>query len=335
MPKRRGPHIYQRPGRLGWYAYLTRDRFHISLGTNDEAEARVAFGQLLQRERHLELAPGEVSLASLVVTLRERAETANTVKTAYELHLNLRRVVAWLEGRGITTPRKVTKDAVEDYKTERRFKVSAARINRELDSLRRLLRFAIERKHAPPWALDAIVKLREPRPDTKVRTATKAELARFLKHAPAAYRPLFRGAIGSGLRDGELQHLEPADIADAEVTVTPKADWSTKGYRHRTVPITAATAKALRAWVAARDAKRVNADQKKIWKVMQAASAAAKIEPISLHDLRRAWATHLYASGLLPLKDVSALLGHAKVETTERYLRLSGKVKINRRKLPW
>lgn len=335
MPKRRGPHIYQRKGRLGWYAYLSRDRFHISLGTTDETEARAAFGLLLQRERHLELAPGESSLASLVVTLRERAEAANTIKTAYELHLNLRRVVAWLEERGISTARKVTKELVEDYKTARRFQVSAARVNRELDSLRRLLRFAIDRKQAPPWALDAVVKLREPRPDTKVRTATRAELARFLKHAPVAYRPLFRGALGSGLRDGELQHLEPGDIADEEVTVTPKADWSTKGYRHRTVPITKATAKALRAWVEARNGKRVNADQKKIWKVMQATAKAAGIEPLSLHDLRRAWATHLYASGELPLKDVSALLGHASVETTERYLRVSGKVKINRRKLPW
>lgn len=327
--------MYQRPGRLGWYAYLTRDRFHISLETTDEQQAREAFGQLLQRERHLALAPGEVSLASLVITLRERAETANTTKTAYELHLNLRRIVAWLEERGITTARKITKDAIEDYKTARRFKVGAARINRELDSLRRLLLFAIERKHAPPWALDAIVKLREPRPDTKVRTVTRTELARFLKHAPARYRPLFRGAIGSGLRDGELRHLEAGDITETEVTVTPKADWTTKGYRHRTVPISPSTAKALRAWVAARDGKTVNADQKKVWKVMQTTAKAAKVAPISLHDLRRAWATHLYASGLLPLKDISALLGHAKVETTERYLRLSGKVKINRRKLPW
>lgn len=91
---------------------------------------------------------------------------------------------------------------------------------------------------------------------------------------------------------------------------------------------------------------------KRHWKAMADASTDGPVDEIATDamvlqslmttnrlergaDLRRAWATHLYASGELPLKDVSALLGHASVETTERYLRVSGKVKINRRKLPW
>jgi integrase len=47
-----------------------------------------------------------------------------------------------------------------------------------------------------------------------------------------------------------------------------------------------------------------------------------EIEKFSMHDLRRAWANALYANGM-PLKRVSAPLGHCGVSVTERYLRLT------------
>lgn len=343
MPGRRGPHIYTREGRPGFWAYLDRKHFHIPIGA-DEAEAKVRFAELLKRHRILELAPGQVALSKLADQLTKRSETANTEKTAYELFLNLRRVVKWLEDRGVHTARQVTKETVEDYKTARRFaassrspdqKVSAARVNRELDSLRRLLTYAIERKQAAPWALEAVVKLREPRPEPHQRTVSKADFARFLAEAPATYRPLFRAAIGCGLRDDELRHVALEDIRGGEVAVTPKPGWSTKGYRYRHVPITAATARALRSWVKARDAGKVNTDPKRIWTIMHDACTTVGVEPFSLHDLRRAWATHLFSSRQVSLKELSMLLGHREVATTERYLRLDGRVQVDRTKLPW
>ena len=40
-----------------------------------------------------------------------------------------------------------------------------------------------------------------------------------------------------------------------------------------------------------------------------------------MHDLRRAWASAVHAKGA-SLKQVSVWLGHADVQTTERYIRV-------------
>ncbi len=336
MPRRNsGPRMYRRPGRRVWYASFSDAEKHISLKTEDEGAARIEFAKLLERRRDLDLAPNEVPLAEIVRITRERADTNNTPKTAYEVHLNLRRVLAWLEGRRIFSARRIDLATVEDYKTARRFKVSAARVNRELDSWRRAMKVAVELRCAPKDALDLFVKLREPRPEPHQRGLTKAELTRFLRAVTVpGYKALFRTALGSGLRDDELRHMDPGDVRSDRIVVTPKPGWTTKGYRFRTIAVSPATVRAARAYLAAR-AAGLNFDQKRVWKVMQAACKAAKVRPFSMHDLRRAWASHLLLSGEASLKQVSKMLGHAELATTERYLRMVEDDMPNPKKLPW
>jgi len=317
--------MYKRPGRRVWYASLSDTEKHISLGTEDDERAREAFAKLVaERGSGAPMETDEESLADLWLATRERAATNNTEKTAYELNLNLRRVVTWCEARGVIGSRAVEKQIVEDYKTERRFKVGAARINRELDSWIRMMRLAIERGTAHPRVLEAFEKLREPRPDPHRVTLNKTQLGRMLKNVThPAYRALARAALGCALRDEELRHVEKHDVRVHEVAVTPKRGWTTKSYHYRTVPITAATRKALNAWIDAREARRINLDKKKIWQVLKDAATAAKVPPASLHELRRACASHWYAAGV-PIKTIAAWLGHASVSTTERYLRITG-----------
>jgi len=47
----KGPRIYRRDGRPLWYAYLRRDRQHISLKTADESVARQRLLELVENER--------------------------------------------------------------------------------------------------------------------------------------------------------------------------------------------------------------------------------------------------------------------------------------------
>lgn len=328
--------MYKRPGRRVWYASLSDTEKHISLKTEDEERAREAFAKLVADRGSLPLEADEKSIADLWKITRERADTNNTPKTAYELHLNLRRVCGWLEARGIVGSRKIDKQIVEDYKTARRFnEVSAARINRELDSWRRLMKVGVELGCVHPSVLDYFVKLREPRAEPHRRTLTKAQIERLIRAMePPALKALCRTAIGSGLRDEELRHLEAADVRTRELAVTPKPGWTTKGYHYRVIPISPATRKAALAWIEARDSGKVNVDKKAVWLAMQRASAAAKVPPTSLHELRRAWASHLYERGVA-LKSVSQLLGHKEVATTERYLRIVTPHLPKGVKLPW
>lgn len=315
--------MYQRPGRRIWYASLSHTDKHISLGTEDEERAREAFAKLVaDRGSGAALAADEEPLADLWKATRERAATNNTEKTAYELNLNLRRVVRWCAERDVRGSRHVDKQLVEDYKTARRFTVGPARINREMDSWVRMMRLAVERGTAHPSIVDAFDRMREPRADPHRRTHNKAQLERLMRAiASPGYRAVARAALGCGLRDEELRHLESTDVRTHEVSVSPKPNWTTKSYRYRIVPVSAATRKALLAWIEARDSGALNIDKKRVWEVLQAAAKAAKVPPVSLHELRRACGSHWYAAGV-PLKTISMWLGHRDVATTERYLRV-------------
>ncbi len=323
MPRpRKGARIYRRKGRLGWYGYIDREHKDISLGTEDEAEAQAKLAELLDDGGLRALAEGRKPLAQLFAEYRDRSRTNHTRKTAYENDLNGGRVLAWLEARGITSAGEISKQTIEDYKSARRFqKRSAARINRELQTWKSAMKMAVEQREAHRSILDAFVKLREPRPLPHRIGLTKAEIVRFLRgEKHPGYRAMFRVAVGSGLRDDELRHMDESDIRPPHLIVTPKPGWPTKGHRHRSIPVTKATLAAARLFMKHRDAMKLEA--KTVWKRVQAARKAAKIRKhFSLHDLRRAFASHALASGYR-LEQISRWLGHADLVTTQRYLRV-------------
>lgn len=328
--------MYKRPGRRVWYASLDDRQKHISLGTEDEDRAREKFADLVkQRGGSVPLDSDEKRLTDLWEETRRRADTNNTPKTAYSLHLNLRRIVTWLEARGVHTSRQIDQQIVEDYKTARRFDgVSAARINRELDSWRRMMKLGVELGVTSERVLGYFKKLREPRPQPNIRGLTKAELTRFLRAVQhPGYRALFRTVLGCGIRDDEMRHMDARDLQPPCIVVTPKPGWTTKGYRYRAIPVTKATVTAARTYLKAR-VEGLNVDQKKVWTVMQEACVAARVRPFSMHDLRRAWASHMLAAGNR-IEQISRWLGHADVMTTMRYLRIVDEVLPTKDKLPW
>lgn len=333
MPRPRKPaRIYRRPGRPGWWAYLDRDRKDIPLHTNDEAEALAKLADLTrERGRPASVAPGDAAIVGLIRTAVERSRAANTPKTAYELSLNLERVAEWLAERGVTTIAAVTQSHVEDYKTARRFTVGAARINRELDSWKRLHRVGLAEGYGGEAALGWFAHLREPRPAPHQRKANKRELQAVLRHAPLPYRHLFRLVLGSGLRDEEVRHLELADIQPRAIVVTPKPGWTTKGYRYRTIPASRETLKAAKAWLGR---AKVNTDKKRIWTILRTACEAAEVDTVSLHDLRHACASHWLAAGC-KVAQISKWLGHADLLTTLRYLGIVEDEAVDVTKLPW
>jgi len=66
-------------------------------------------------------------------------------------------------------------------------------------------------------------------------------------------------------------------------------------------------------------AQGVGLSEKVVWQLLQGYAAAAGVPGIAPHDLRRTCAKLCRAAGG-ELEQIQLLLGHASVQTTERYL---------------
>jgi len=138
--------------------------------------------------------------------------------------------------------------------------------------------------------------------------------------------------VGCGLRRAELAGLKTEDFQVREEHCVI-ADLIGKGKHIRTVPVPAWAKRAVDEWTAAAGIKGVifrrvsrmgkiwgdRITPKAIWHVVKAAAKHAGITNLAPHDLRRTCARLCHLAGG-ELEQIQFLLGHASVETTERYL---------------
>ena len=140
--------------------------------------------------------------------------------------------------------------------------------------------------------------------------------------------------VGCGLRRAELLRLNVEDIQQREGRwVIP--DLLGKGNRRRTVPVPAGVKARVDEWIRAagiaggRVFRSVNkggkvvgaaiADEKAVWQVVLKYARATALGKLAPHDLRRTCAKLCRKAGG-DLEQIQLLLGHASVQTTERYL---------------
>ena len=139
--------------------------------------------------------------------------------------------------------------------------------------------------------------------------------------------------LGCGLRRGELLALQLAWIQQREEHWVI-ADLVGKGGHVRTVPMPAWVKDAIDAWTTAAGITegtvfraiskvgRVWGDgmtAKVLWDVVRSSAAAAGINKLAPHDLRRTCARLCHLAGG-ELDQIQFLLGHVSIQTTERYL---------------
>jgi integrase len=139
--------------------------------------------------------------------------------------------------------------------------------------------------------------------------------------------------LGCGLRRAELLSLKMGSVQLREDHWVI-ADLIGKGGHVRTVPIPAWVKTGLDAWVVSAGIKEgpifrainkagrvwgTGMTPKVIWEVVKEAAGRAGIEKLAPHDLRRTCARLCYLAGG-ELEQIRFLLGHASVQTTERYL---------------
>jgi site-specific recombinase XerD len=146
-------------------------------------------------------------------------------------------------------------------------------------------------------------------------------------------RAILAVLIGFGLRRAELVALKAEDFQIREEHWVI-ADLIGKGKHIRTVPVPAWVKRAVDAWTVAAGinagaiSRRVNRigklwgaaiAPKAIWHVVKGAAKRAGIKNLAPHDLRRTCARLCHLTGG-ELEQIQFLLGHASVQTTERYL---------------
>jgi len=205
---------------------------------------------------------------------------------------------------------------------------SVASVNNHSVALRFFLRVTLSRTEH----LERIPILREAKRLPTV--LTPEEVARLLAAAPGMkYRAALSVAYGAGLRASEVISLKVSDIDSRQMTIRIEQG---KGHKDRTAKLSPLLLELLRAWwTQARPPvwlfpSRMSAfdhiSPRQLARGCQAAVTAAEIKKrVTLHTLRHSFATHLLEAGI-DVRVIQVMLGHAKLETTSIYTRVSPKM---------
>jgi integrase/recombinase XerD len=147
-------------------------------------------------------------------------------------------------------------------------------------------------------------------------------------------RAMLAVLLGCGLRRAELLHIDVADLQQREGRwVFP--DLTGKGNRRRTVTVPAAVKARIDTWLTAGEIRTgrifrpINKgdvisgaeikDEKAVWRLVMRYAKATDLGRLAPHDLRRTCAKLCRKAGG-ELEQIQLLLGHASIQTTERYL---------------
>jgi integrase len=229
----------------------------------------------------------------------------------------------------------ITASLVSDYKVARmkttvgtgdqERPIGPATLNRELASLRHLLRLAVEEWQVLA-ALPRIKLLKEP--EGRLRFLSEDEIARLLEASRrslnAQLTAIVAVAVNTGMRLGELMRLRWEDVDFSRGVVLLR---HTKSGKRREIPMNDAVDAALNALAGAKVEGPVfrKASGERWGSIRTAwdnACRAAKLEDVHFHDVRHTFASHMMMRGA-SLGDLRDLLGHADIKMTMRYAHLS------------
>jgi site-specific recombinase XerD len=268
-----------------------------------------------------------------------RSLTGVSPSTVSAYRADLVAFVAWAERAGLDGPRGVDRLLLRRYLAYLATRRYARRsIARKASSLRRYFGWLARRGVIDT---DPAASLAAPAGERRLpRVLRRDELSALLEGAggrtPADPAVRLRDdavvelLYGSGLRVAELCGLRPADVDVARRAVTV---WG-KGGKQRRVPMSAAAADALQAWLrrgrramvregTPADALFLNARGRRLGprdvrRILDRRAAS----PVHPHALRHTFATHLLDGGA-DLRAVQEMLGHADLATTQLYTHVS------------
>lgn len=186
-------------------------------------------------------------------------------------------------------------------------------------------------------------RLEKPRMGRRERIPDAGEIARLLKGSSAAFRLIYQALCHSGARPGELVKAQIGDIKPplplgegrgeggaslvGRAIVLEQHKTARKTGKPRVIPIGKLLARLIREAAGDRQAGPIFLNERgKAWSVCALGAIhrrlrdAAGLDPeIVLYSARHRFGTELLRAKV-PIKDVSQMMGHASVTTTELYL---------------
>lgn len=283
-------------------------------------------------------AAGQGSAEEELTALVLNGVTSEHSKRAYAKGLAL--FFAWVKERG---PQAFTKALTQEYRACLLAQgLAPATVNLRLSPLRKLAREMADNGLLAPELATGIGRTKGIKQEgVRAGNWLLREQASALLNAPDPEtrkgkrdRAMLALLVGCGLRRAELLGLDVKDIQQREGRwVIP--DLCGKGNRIRTVPVPAAVKARVDEWLLAacidqgkifrpvNKGGRVTGDaikdEKAVWQVVLKYARATSLGKLSPHDLRRTCAKLCRKAGG-DLEQIQLLLGHASIQTTERYL---------------
>ncbi len=261
-----------------------------------------------------------------------RVERALSPSTVASYGRDLTKLTRLLEARGVHDPAEVDEAALAGAVGElSRAGLAPRSLARHLSATRGLFKFAHKERLV---ARDPSTLLERPRLGRKLPRGLSLDEVTTLLDTPSKETPrgrrdraMLHVMYAAGLRVSELATVSLDDVDRQRGVVRVRG----KGDKTRLVPLTPIALSLLEAYAAderrAAPAERAlfvsprgrRFTRQGLWKIVsQTARAAGITRPISPHQLRHSFATHLLRGGA-DLRLVSAMLGHADVATTEIY----------------
>jgi integrase/recombinase XerD len=269
--------------------------------------------------------------------VRIRYET----KTGHEYLREVGSFLAWLDSRGVALASARTEDVLAyqsvlyaQRKPNGR-PYSSGNLKNRIKALKGFFRFLYRRGyllHDPAAAVEY------PRTERRLpRVILSQKEARKILEAPDRKTPtglrdraILETFYGTGIRAGELANLTPDDVDTEEGVLRVVRG---KGRKDRNVPLTRAASEAIEAYLVRARPKLLRQETRLLFLqnrgakmdsgtlnrvVHQWAEAAGIKKRVTCHTFRHSVATHLL-KGRADIRHIQALLGHASLQTTERY----------------
>lgn len=218
------------------------------------------------------------------------------------------------------------RDQEDDQEAEEeRLRKRKARTNRVLTPLRAALNYAVKQKLiASDSAWKHALKPFSDVDGITVRYLTLGECQKLQNHCEEDFRGIVTGALFTGGRYGSLRMLRANDVDFESRTAVFRV---TKSGKRQSVKLTIQACKFLRDqtegksrtdYVFVKNSGKRWRPSDQARRIADACARAAIRPPITFHELRDTFASHLVMGGV-PILTVSQLLGHADVRVTQKH----------------
>ena len=226
---------------------------------------------------------------------------------------------------GMREAASLTSLEIDAYLHDAGLNVSDSTRHHNAVSLTTLQNFALrESLIEKPW----FKRLEKPRMGRRERIPTAEEITALLRGAPPEFRLIYTGLLQCGARPGELCRAQISDVDWPKRRITlVEHKTARKTGRPRIIPIGSNFGQTLRKSIGDRQSGAIFLSPTGApWTVNNLSSAHRRLRnaaglprDLVLYLARHRFGTEALRAGL-PLKDVSELMGHASVTTTEIYL---------------